>query len=84
MLLANVDRRQLGLWHGCGVIHQHHYRINVDVVVILWWCGWSPKLWWKTTYQKPSKGKIGFHVVAQYKYIERGRDTGVYIIQESV
>lgn len=44
VLLADVDRGQLRLRNGCGVIHQHHHRVNVDVVVILWRGGRSPYL----------------------------------------
>lgn len=48
VLLANVDGRQFGLWHGCGVVHQHHHRININIVVVLWWRGRSPNLCWKS------------------------------------
>lgn len=59
MLLADVDGRQLGLRHGCSVIHQHHHRVDVNVIVILWWCGRSPNLCWKITSQNITTRQSG-------------------------
>lgn len=66
MLLAYVDRRQLGLWHGCSVIHKHHHRVDVNVVVILWWCGWSPKLCWKITSQNIARKQNGTRCASKH------------------
>lgn len=55
VLLADVDRGQFRLCNWCGVIHQHHHRVNVDVIVILWWGGRSPYLCCKFTRQNAIK-----------------------------
>lgn len=43
-LFADVDRGQFGLGHGCSVIHEADYRINVDIVIILRRSWGSPQL----------------------------------------
>lgn len=43
-LFADVDRGQFGLGHGRSVIHEADYRVNIDVVIILWRSGGSPQL----------------------------------------
>ena len=44
VFLAHIDGWELGLWHGCSVVHQADDRVNVDVVIILRGCRWGPEL----------------------------------------
>lgn len=43
-LLPHINRRQFSFWDGCGLIHETHNRVNVDVIVILRRSGWCPEL----------------------------------------
>lgn len=58
VLFADVDRRQFGLWNGCGVICEHHHGVNVNVVVVLWGSGRSPYLCCKNKSQNTIKMMI--------------------------